>query len=122
MALSVETINKLFASGRNYVSTFVGFVGGIGLMSASQQKGVSDSFNEIFNGLSQIVHGATSLWGILVVAFPIIGIWMGQIAKKSATVVSQSAAVKAAVADPNTPITPEAKTAIVAAANEVKKT
>lgn len=119
MALSVETVNKLLASGRNYVSTLVGFVGGIGLMSASQQKGVSDALSEIFNGLSQIVHGATSLWGILVVAFPIIGIWMGQIAKKSATVTSQSTSLKAAVADPNTPIPPEAKTAIVAAANQV---
>ena len=121
MALSVETVNKLLASGRNYISTVVGFVGGIGLMSASQQKGVSDAFGEIFNGLSQIVHGATSLWGILVVAFPIIGIWMAQIAKNSATVSSQAPAVLAAAKDPNTPIPPAAKDAIIAAANEVSK-
>lgn len=121
MALSVETVNKLLASGRNYISTIVGFVGGIGLMSASQQKGVSDAFAEIFNGVSQIVHGATSLWGILVVAFPIIGIWMASMASKSATVVNQAASVKAAAIDPNTNITPETKTAIVAAANEVTK-
>lgn len=121
MALSVETVNKLLASGRNYISTIVGFVGGIGLMSASQQKGVSDAFAEIFNGVSQIVHGATSLWGILVVAFPIIGIWMGQIAKNSAKVTSQAPAVLAAVKDPNTDIPAATKTAIIEAATEVKK-
>lgn len=121
MALSVETVNKLFASGRNYISTIVGFVGGIGLMSAAQQKGVMDALNEIFNGLSQIFHGATSLWGILIVAFPAIGIWMAQMAKNSASVPNQAASLQAAVADPNTPITPETKTTIVATAKEVAK-
>lgn len=122
MAFSVETVNKTLASGRNYISTIVGFIGGIGLMSASQQKGVSDAFGEIFNGFSQIVHGATSLWSILVVAFPVIGIWMAQMAKRSATVANQAVAVKAAVADTNTPITPETKAVIVDTATEVKKT
>lgn len=119
MTISTETIGKLLAAGRNYISTIVGFVGGIGLMSASQQKGVSDAFGEIFNGLSQIVHGATSLWGILIVAFPIIGIWMGQIAKRSASVPNQAAALRAAVDDPNTPIPPEAVKNITAAAKAV---
>lgn len=121
MTLSVETVNKLLASGRNYISTIVGFVGGIGLMSASQQKGVSDALSEIFNGLSQIVHGATSLWGILIVAFPVIGLWMGRLASNSAKVTSQAPALLAAAKDPNTPIPPAAKDAIVAAANEVSK-
>src|SRR3984893_12774267 len=121
MALSSETVGKLLASGRNYVSVIVGFIGGIGLMSAAQQKGVMDAFTEIFNGFGQIFHGATSLWGILVVAFPAIGIWMAQMASSSAKVTNQAAAVQAAVKDPNTPIPPEAKTAIVAAANEVSK-
>ena len=78
MAISSETIGRLLASGRNYASTIVGFIGGIGLMSASQQKGFSDAIGEIFNGLSQVVHGATSLWQILIVAFPIIGILMAK--------------------------------------------
>lgn len=88
-------------------------------MSAAQQKGVTDALNDIFNGLSQIVHGATSLSGILIVAFPAIGIWMGQIAKKSASVANQAAAVKAAVADPNTPIPAAAATDIKDAAKAV---
>jgi hypothetical protein len=121
MPFSVETVNRLLASGRNYISTTVGFVGGIGLMSAAQQKGVSDAFIEIFNGLSQIVHGATSLWGILVVAFPAIGFWMAKMASNSAKVTNQAPAVLAAVKDPATPISPETKTAIIAAATEVVK-
>ena len=119
MAISSETIGRLLASGRNYISTIVGFIGGIGLMSVSQQKGVSDAFNEIFNGLSEIVHGATSLWGVLVVAFPVIGVWMSQMASKSATVTSQAAALKTAVADPKTSIPPEAAKNIVEAAKAV---
>ena len=121
MAISSETIGRLLASGRNYASVLAGFVGGIGLMSAAQQKGFSDAINEIFNGLSEVVHGATSLWQILVVAFPIIGILMARFASNSAKVSNQAPAVLAAVIDPNTPITPETKTAIVAAANEVSK-
>ena len=121
MAISSETIGRLLASGRNYASTIVGFIGGIGLMSASQQKGFSDAIGEIFNGLCQVVHGATSLWQILIVAFPIIGIFMAKLASNSAKVSNQAPAVLAAVVDPNTPITPETKTAIVAAANEVSK-
>ena len=121
MAISTETIGRLLASGRNYASVIVGFVGGVGVVSASQQKGLTDALNEIFNGLSMIFHGATSLWQILVVAFPIIGIAMAKFASNSAKVTNQAAAVQAAAVDPNTPIAPEAKTAIVAAANAVVK-
>jgi hypothetical protein len=118
MAFSTETIGRLLASGRNYTSTIVGFIGGIGLMSAAQQKGFMDALNEIFNGLSQIAHGATSLWQILVVAFPIIGVWMASIASKSAKVDSQAAAVQAAAKDPNTVVSKEATASILDAAAE----
>jgi di/tricarboxylate transporter len=121
MNISTETVGRLLASGRNYASTLVGFIGGIGLMSASQQKGFSDAIGEIFNGLSQVVHGATSLWQIAVVAFPIIGVIMAKFASNSAKVANQAPAVLAAVKDPNTPISPETKTAIVSAATEVVK-
>jgi hypothetical protein len=119
MNISTETIGKLLASGRNYASTIVGFIGGIGLMSASQQKGFTDALNEIFNGLSQIVHGATSMWQILVVAFPIIGVAMAHFASNSAKVTNQVAAVQAAVVDPNTTITPEVKATIITTAKAV---
>jgi short subunit fatty acids transporter len=115
MALSVETANRLLASGRNYASTIVGFIGGIGLMSASQSKGLSDAFAEMFNGLSMIVHGATSAWAILVVAFPVIGAVMAKLASNSATVDNQAVQVKAAVKDPNTQVSKEASANILEA-------
>lgn len=124
MAFSTETIGQLFASGRHYISTTVGFIGGIGIMSAAQSKGLGDAFNEIFDGISMIVHGSTSAWAILVVAFPIIGGIMGKIASNSASVPSQAAAVKAAVEDPNTVVPLKAKADILdATANldEVKE-
>lgn len=121
MTLSTETVGRLLASGRNYGSTIVGFIGGVGLMSASQSKGLADAISEIFNGLSMVFHGATSAWQILVVAFPIIGVVFAKWASNSAKTVNQAAAVKAAVIDPNTPIPPEAKAAIVTAATELSK-
>lgn len=121
MAISTETIGRLLASGRNYASTIVGFIGGVGLVSASQQKGLTDALTEIWNGLSQIVHGATSLWQILIVAFPIIGVLMARMASNSAKVSNQAPAVLAAIKDPNTPVTPEVKAVVLEAATEVKK-
>lgn len=121
MALSSETVGRLLASGRNYASVVVGFIGGVGVVSASQQKGLSDALSEIFNGLSMVFHGATSLWQILIVAFPIIGVIMAKMASNSAKMTNQAPAVLAAVKDPATPIPPETKTAIIAAAQEVTK-
>src|SRR5215207_10050903 len=114
MAFSTETIGQLLASGRHYVSTTVGFIGGIGIMSAAQSKGLTDAFQEIFDGVSMIVHGSTSAWAILVVAFPIIGGLMGKIASNSASLPSQAAALKTAVEDPNTAVPKEAKADLLA--------
>jgi hypothetical protein len=116
MALSVETVNRLLASGRNYASMAVGLVGGVGLMSLSQQKGVTDALNDIWNGLSLMFHGATSLWQILIVAFPALAVWFARIASKTATTDNQSAQVKAAIIDPNTPVSKEAVKDITSAA------
>lgn len=122
MTLSTETIGRLLASGRNYASTIVGFIGGVGIISAAQSKGLTDAFNEIINGLSMIVHGATSMWQILIVAFPIIGIIMAKMASNSAKTDSQAAAVKAAVADANTTVSDAAKVSIVQAAAPIVAT
>ena len=119
MNISSETVGRLLASGRNYASVLVGFVGGVGVISASQSKGLIDALTEIFNGLSMVVHGATSMWQILVVAFPLIGIVLAKIASNSAKTVNQATAVKAAVEDPLTPIAPETKAAIQVAATKV---
>lgn len=124
MAISSETVGRLLASGRNYASMFVGLVGGIGLMTAAQSKGLGEAFTEIFSGLNMIAHGASSAWQILIVAFPIVGVILAKWASNSAKVDNQAAAVQAAVKDPNAPVSLEAKAAILdATANlaEVKK-
>lgn len=113
MAFSTETVGKVLASGRNIVSMFVGVVGGVGIMSVAQEKGLTDAFNEIFNGLSMIVHGATSAWQILIVAFPLLAGIMAKFALNSAKTENQAVAVQAAVKDPNTVVTVEAKAALL---------
>ena len=42
MAMSTEMVGRLLASGRNYASTIVGFIGGMGVISASQSKSLTD--------------------------------------------------------------------------------
>ncbi len=122
MAFSTETIGRLYASGRNYANLAIGFASGIGIISAAQNKGLMDSLSEIGNGISQIVHGATSAWQILaVVAAPIIGPILAKMASNSAKVTNQAPAVLAAIKDPNTPISAEVKSTVIEAATEVKK-
>lgn len=122
MAFSTETIGRLLASGRNYVGQVIAFAGGIGVMSAAQEKGLTDALNEIWTGISQVVHGASSAWTIIaVVAAPIIGPLLARWASNSAKVDKQAAAIVTAIKDPNTPISPEVKAVVLEAATEVKK-
>lgn len=121
MQLSSETVGRLLASGRNYAGQIIAFAGGIGVMSAAQQKGLSDALSEIVTGVNQVIHGATSAWTILaVLAGPIIGPLLARWASKSATTASQASAVKTAVeesikADPAkaTPLPLEVKATIL---------
>jgi hypothetical protein len=122
MAFSTETIGRLYASGRNYINSGLGLLTGMGIMSAAQDKGLMDSLNEIYTGVSQVVHGATSAWQIIaVIAAPIATPIIAWFASRSAKTTNQAAAVKAAIVDPNTPIAPEVKATVLEAATEVKK-
>jgi hypothetical protein len=122
MALSTETVGRLLATGRGYAQFAVGALTSLGLLSAANSKGLTDGLADVFTGISQIVQGFTSIWHILVVVLaPIASVAMAMWSSNSAKVTSQAAAVQAAVADPNTPITPATKTLIVATANEVSK-
>lgn len=117
MAFSTETIGRLYASGRNYINSAVGLLTGIGLMSAAQNKGLMDALNEMYNGVSQIVHGATSAWTILAVLLaPIVTPILSRMASNSAKVDNQAKAVAVAVSDPNNSVSTEAKISIVNAA------
>ena len=117
MAFSTETIGRLWASGRNYANLILGFASGIGIVSVSQSKGLTDSLGEIYNGVSLIIHGSTSAWQILaVIAAPIIGPFLAKMASNSAKTSSQAAAVQSAVKDPATPVSIETKASILDAA------
>lgn len=117
MNISSETVGRLYASGRNYINSGLGFLTGIGVVSAAQNKALTDSIGEIYNGISQVVHGATSAWQIIaVVAAPILTPLLARWASNSAKVDSQAKAVATAVADPNSSVSTEAKISIVNAA------
>ncbi len=117
MNISSETVGRLYASGRNYINSGLGFLTGIGVVSAAQNKALTDSIGEIYNGISQVVHGATSAWQIIaVVAAPILTPLLARWASNSAKVDSQAKAVATAVVDPNSSVSTEAKINIVNAA------
>jgi len=118
MKISTETIGKWYAEGRNYGSMILGFATGIGLMTAAQQQGMTDALNQMYQGFLMIVSGATSFYQILIVAFPIVGVMLAKMAKKSATVDNQAQAVLAAAKDPNTEVSKGATANLLAAAAE----
>lgn len=120
MAFSTETIGRLLASGRGYAQYAVGFATSMGLVSASQSKTLSDSLSEVVGGITQIVHGFTSIWQIgVVVLAPVVSIVLARWSSNSAKTSNQAAAVQAAVADPNTPIAPDVKETIITTAKAV---
>jgi hypothetical protein len=120
MNISTETIGRLLASARGYTQYAVGFATSLGLLSAANSKGLSDGFADIFAGISQTVHGFTSVWQIgVVVLAPIASIVLAKWSSSSAKVSSQAAAVQAAVVDPNTPIAPDVKQTIITTAKAV---
>lgn len=118
MKISTETVGKWLAEGRNYGSIAVGFIGGIGIVSVPQQKGLSEAISQMYDGAMLIVTGASSFSQIVMVAFPIIGVALAKWAKNSAKVDNQAAAVQAAAKDPNTDISMNAKASMLDAVAE----
>lgn len=116
MKFSTETVGKLWASGRHYVSMSAGLLTGIGLMSAADNKGLTDAVSQIYDGMALVVTGASSAWQILLAAFPIIGIAMAKIASNSAKTDNQAASV-AASAKENT-VSNKAKADMLVAVTE----
>ena len=117
MQISTETVGRLLASGRGYAQYFVGFATSLGLLSAANSKGLIDGFNDIFNGITQMFHGFTSVWQIAVVVLaPVGSIFLARWSSNSAKTSSQAASVQAAVKDPNSDLTLAAKASILDAA------
>ncbi len=122
MKLSFETLARIYAGGRNYANLIIGFCTSLGLISIAQQKSLLESLNEVYAGVSQIAHGLSSIWQVLVVVGgPFVGAVLAWYAQRSAKTINQATSVKAAVVDPRTPISPATNAAIVAAATEATK-
>jgi hypothetical protein len=120
MTISSETVGRLLASARGYAQYFVGFATSLGLLSAANSKGLTDGLSDVFAGITQTIHGFTSIWQIgVVVLAPIMSIVLAKWSSNTAKTSSQAAAVQAAVVDPNTPISPEVKATIITTAKAV---
>lgn len=122
MTLSIETVARLYAAGRNYANMAIGFAASLGLVSAAQSKTLSESLTEVWSGVSQIVHGLTSIWQVLaIVGGPFVGALLAWYAQRSAKTENKAVEVQKAVVDPKSPITAKAAEAITVAASEVSK-
>ena len=120
MTLSTETIGRLLASGRGYAQYAVGFATSLGLLSAANSKGLSDGISDVYAGITQTIHGFTSIWQILlVVGAPVASVFLARWSSNSAKTANQAASVQAAVLDPNTPVPPAVKQVIVDTAKAI---
>ncbi len=121
MTFSSETIGRLLASGRGYAQAGVGLLFGVGITNAAQNKGFVDSITEMYNGLSMVVHGATSFWQIGIAVFgPIASVILAKWSSNSAKTANQAVAVQKAVkesnGDPATQLPTSVKATIIDAA------
>lgn len=102
MNLSLETIAKIYAQGRNYINQFLGAVVMFGVMTASQQKQVMDGLSDIWSGLTQAFSGASHVWQVAVIVLgPIIGGWLAKKAGNSASTEGQKQSLIARAHDEN---------------------
>jgi hypothetical protein len=105
MKLSFETLARIYAAGRNYANMIVGFAASLGLISVAQQKTLTESLGEVWSGISQIAHGLTSIWQVLVVVGgPFVGAVLAWYAQRSAKGEAQAAAIGA---NPDTKVEPQ---------------
>lgn len=115
MKLSVETLARIYAAGRNYASLVIGFCTSLGLISVAQSKTLTESLGQIYDGVALITQGFTSIWQVLVVVGgPFVGAilaWYAQRSAKTPNVVQQ---VVATAQDPTDPKKAEAAKVVLA--------
>lgn len=117
MAFSIETIGRVWAAGRNLGNQAIGIAVGAGLATAAQQQGFVEALDQIWKGAQMIYSGGSSLYAIgIVVLGPPLGWFWTYVAQRSAKTDNQAAAIHAAVLDPNTTLSKDAKVSIVSAA------
>lgn len=102
--ISFETLARFYAAARNYASLGIGFAASIGVISVAQQKSMTDGLSDIVSGVSQIVHGAASIWQVLVVVGgPFVAAVLAWFAQRSAKGTSNAASLGA---NPSTEVVP----------------
>lgn len=109
MKLSIGMIGQIYAAGRNYINLILGFCTSLGLLSVTQSKTLTESFAEVYQGISLIAHGFTSIWQVLVVVGgPLVGAIVAWWASRSAKPENQAASLVAQAQDPTNPVKQEA--------------
>lgn len=120
--ISLETVGRLYASGRNYANLALGFATGVGVLSAAQNKDFLDALNEVYQGVSLIVHGGTAIWTMVAaIVAPIVGAVLARKASNSAKTENRQANIIAIARDPNDSGNDAAKAALIQASAEIAR-
>lgn len=123
MKLSLETVARFYAAGRNYANMAIGFAAGAGVLSAAQDKTLTDALNEMATGIGLLVHGATSAYQVgVIVLGPLIGGVLAWMAQRSARNDNKAASLVASAKDATDPKAIEATIIVSNAAAAVPGT
>lgn len=120
--ISLETVGRLYASGRNYANLGLGFAAGVGIISAAQNKDFIDALGEVYQGVTLIIHGGTAIWTMIAaILAPIVGGYLARKASNSAKTENRQANIIAIARDPNDSGNDAAKAALIQAAGEIAR-
>lgn len=120
--ISLETVGRLYASGRNYANMGLGFAAGVGIISAAQNKDFLDALGEVYQGVTLVVHGGTAIWTMVAaILAPITGAFLARKASNSAKTENRQAGIIAIARDPNDSGNDAAKAALIRAAGEIAR-
>lgn len=120
--ISLETVGRLYASGRNYANMGLGFAAGVGIISAAQNKDFLDALGEVYQGVTLVVHGGTAIWTMVAaILAPIIGAFLARKASNSAKTENRQAGIIAIARDPNDSGNDAAKAALIQASAEIAR-
>lgn len=120
--ISLETVGRLYASGRNYANLALGFSAGVGIISAAQNKDFLDALGEVYQGVTLVVHGGTAIWTMIAaILAPIVGGFLARKASNSAKTENRQAGIIAIARDPSDSGNDAAKAALIRAAGEIAR-
>lgn len=120
--ISLETVGRLYASGRNYANMGLGFAAGVGIISAAQNKDFLDALGEVYQGVTLVVHGGTAIWTMIAaILAPVVGGILARCASNSAKTEKRQDNIIAIARDPSDSGNDAAKAALIRAAGEIAR-